>query len=140
MAKPFEGISHRLTMASEDYLETIYRIMRSNNSFNGIRSVDIAEQLGVSKASVSKALSQLKEHGYVEKNHYGRVQLTSVGLEYATHIWRAHCMIRSFLEHDLGVVRDVADEEACLMEHAISLDTQNKWLSYLEDQGITIEE
>lgn len=140
MAQPFESLPHRLTMASEDYLETIYRIMQEHNAFGGIRSVDVAEKLNVSKASVSKALSVLKEHGYVVKNHYGRVQLTEIGKDYAAHIWRTHCMIRSFLEHDLGVDSKTADEEACLMEHSISLDTQNRWLQYLEQQGISVEE
>ncbi len=140
MANTAENAWHRLTMASEDYLETIYRIMQEENAFEGIRSKDVADQLEVSKASVNKALNVLKENGYVEQNRYGRIQLTNTGREYAAHIWRCHRMIRSFLVQDLGVASDTADNEACLMEHAISTDTQNRWLAYLDKQGITIEE
>jgi Mn-dependent DtxR family transcriptional regulator len=130
----------RLTMANEDYLESIYRIMVETGATEGIRSVDVAEQLDVSKASVNKALSTLKEAGYVEQNRYGRVQLTAEGREYAAHVWRCHRMLRSFLERDLGVDPETADAEACLMEHALSLDTQNRWLAYLEGQGISVDE
>jgi Mn-dependent DtxR family transcriptional regulator len=127
-------------MANEDYLESIYRIMVETGATEGIRSVDVAEQLDVSKASVNKALSTLKEAGYVEQNRYGRVQLTAEGREYAAHVWRCHRMLRSFLERDLGVDPETADAEACLMEHALSLDTQNRWLAYLEGQGISVDE
>lgn len=140
MSNTTENAWHRLTMASEDYLETIYRIMQEENAFDGIRSKDVADQLEVSKASVNKALNVLKENGYVEQNRYGRIQLTNTGREYAAHIWRCHRMIRSFLVQDLGVTSEIADNEACLMEHAISTDTQNRWLAYLDKQGITIEE
>ena len=55
MSNTTENAWHRLTMASEDYLETIYRIMQEENAFDGIRSKDVADQLEVSKASVNKA-------------------------------------------------------------------------------------
>lgn len=129
-----------LTMANEDYLESIYRIMSETGASEGVRSVDVAEQLGVSKASVNKALATLKEAGYVDQNRYGRVQLTDEGAVYASHVWRCHRMLRSFLERDLGVDADVADEEACKMEHALSYDTQRRWLDYLQRQGITVDE
>ena len=131
---------HRLTMANEDYLEAIYRVMEEADDFSGARSVDVADQLGVSKASVNKAVSTLKDAGYVAQNHYGRVRLTEEGRVYASHVWRCHRMLRSFLESDLGVDHETADAEACLMEHALSRNTQLKWLDYLERQGIAIEE
>ena len=106
---------------------------------DGVRSVDVAEQLGVSKASVNKAVSTLRDAGYVEQNRYGRIQLTDTGLIYAKRVWRCHRMLRLFLERDLGVDPKVADEEACLMEHALSDDTQDRWLAYLEKQGIAVE-
>ena len=93
-----------------------------------------------SKASVNKAVSTLKDAGYVVQNHYGRVRLTDEGRVYASHVWRCHRMLRSFLERDLGVDHETADSEDCLMEHALSRDTQLKWLGYLEEQGIAIED
>lgn len=130
---------HNLTMSSEDYLETIYRLGREGVA-EGIRSVDVAEQMGVSKASVNKALATLKEAGYVEQSRYGRVMLTEEGAVYAADVWRCHRMLRAFLISELGVDPDTADDEACLMEHALSHDTMVRWIKHLEGKGITIEE
>lgn len=133
---------HGLSMASEDYLESIYRIglETSDAAEQGIRSVDVAEQLGVSKASVSKALSTLKDAGMVQQMRYGRVVLTEEGRSYARRVWRTHRALRAFLVGELGVCEEVADEEACLIEHYLSDDTIDRWCDYLERQGISIEE
>ena len=80
----------------------------------------------------------LKEGGYVDQRPYGRVTLTEDGNAYAAIVWRAHRMLRTFLERDLGVEPSVADAEACLMEHVLSPDTLERWTSYLEGQGIAI--
>lgn len=131
-----------LTMAGEDYLESIYRIAieSGGDPSLGVRSVDVAEDLGVSKASVNKALSYLKESGMVEQARYGRVTLTEEGVVYARDVWRRHRTLRKFLVNLLGVDPEVADEEACLVEHAFSQDTMERMYSYLESQGIHVEE
>ena len=132
---------HALTKASEDYLEAIYRLALEDASGDGtVRSVDVAEQLGVSKASVNKALSTLKESDMVEQSRYVRVTLTQKGREYAALVWRAHRALRLFLESDLGVAPETADAEACLMEHALSADTMERLVGYLERQGIVVPE
>ncbi|MDM8270732.1 metal-dependent transcriptional regulator [Thermophilibacter provencensis] len=132
---------HALSRASEDYLEAIYRLSTEGASADGtVRSVDVADQLGVSKASVNKALSTLKESGMVTQSRYGRVTLTEEGREYAALVWRAHRALRLFLESDLGVKPEVADEEACLMEHVLSADTMSRLIGYLEGQGIVVPE
>lgn len=131
---------HGLTMASEDYLESIYRIMLEQDAFeSGIRSVDVADQLDVSKASVNKALATLKERGMVEQSRYGRVMLTEEGRAYATDVWHRHRTLRLFLTEELGVDAETADDEACLMEHDLSADTMARWCAYLENHGITVE-
>ena len=131
---------HGLTMASEDYLESIYRIMKEQPADDrSVRSVDVAEQLGVSKASVSKALSSLRQAGMIEQTRYGRVWLTKEGEAYARRVWRSHRVLRAFLSDELGVDSEVADEEACLIEHYLSEDTMNRWCDYIERQGITID-
>ena len=135
-----ESACHVLTMANEDYLETIYRIVLEQGDVNDVRSVDIAERLRVSKASVSKALTTLKDQGYVEQSRYGKVNLTAAGMEYAELLWNCHRMIRAFLVKDLGVDEHTADKEACLMEHAISRDTMAKWMKFLEEDGFRIED
>ena len=132
---------HLLTEANEDYLEAILRVEEEHGSApdEGIRSVDVAEKLGVSKASVNKALSLLKEMGLIEQARYGRVLLTAEGRAYAEEVWRTHRTIRQFLHAELGVPFERADEEACTMEHALSKDTMARWMAHLEAQGIGIE-
>ena len=140
MAKTDTHGPNSLTMASEDYLESVYRIMVEQDAFDtGIRSVDVAEQLGVSKASVNKAITTLKEHGMVEQTRYGRVTLTDVGLEYGKDVWHRHRTLRLFLTEQLGVDEQTADDEACLMEHDLSADTMRRWCEYLERQGVSVE-
>lgn len=130
---------HRLSRSGEDYLESIYRLsLESTAEDRSVRSVDVAEQLAVSKASVNKALNSLKDAGMCEQNRYGRVTLTDVGREYGKLVWRAHRALRSFLECDLGVDPKTADQEACLMEHVLSQDTLERLIAHLNKQGISI--
>ncbi|MBE6468880.1 MAG: metal-dependent transcriptional regulator [Coriobacteriaceae bacterium] len=128
-----------LTVANEDYLECMVRIEDEDNEREGVRSVDIAQRLNVSKASVNKAVSALKAQGMVEQSHYGKVILTEEGRKLGHAVWYRHRLLRTFLMRELGVEFERADAEACMMEHAVSEDTMNRWLSYLEDQGIHIE-
>lgn len=128
-----------LTMANEDYLECMVRIEQEDGAEGGVRSVDIATRLGVSKASVNKAVTALKGQGLVEQSHYGKVLLTPQGREVGSSVWYRHRLIRTFLVQELGVDFDRADAEACMMEHALSEDTMGRWLSYLERQGISVD-
>lgn len=131
-----------LTMANEDYLECIVRIEAegAGHGDDGIRSVEIAQRLDVSKASVNKAIASLKNQGMVEQSHYGKVRLTERGRIVGAAVWRRHRMLRAFLTDELGVESERADEEACEMEHALSEDTMNRWLTHLERDGIRIED
>lgn len=141
MSRETLGEGHTLSMSSEDYLESIYRIMvDKDEETDGVRSVDVAEQLDVSKASVNKALSTLKDAGMVEQTRYGRVRLTDLGKRYGAHVWRSHRALRAFLRGVLGVDPEVADREACLMEHYLSDDTMNRLCDYLEKQGYVVDE
>lgn len=129
-----------LTVANEDYLECIVRIEREDGQTDGVRSVDIAQRLGVSKASVNKAVTALKEQGLVDQSHYGKVMLTESGREQGEAVWNRHRMLRTFLTRELGVDFERADAEACMMEHAVSEDTMVRWMKYLEEQGISVGE
>lgn len=133
------GEPRRLTMANEDYLEAIWRVMDDQGT-DAVRSVDVAELLDVSKASVNKALATLKAAGYVEQSRYGRVGLTEEGAAYARRIWRCHRALRTFLERELGVDPSVADEEACSMEHALSADTMDRLIEFLDREGVAVDE
>ena len=133
---------HALTKASEDYLECILRLALDidDTGLAAVRSVDVSEHMNVSKASVNKALSILKDEGMVSQSRYGRVTLTERGVEYAREVWRAHRALRAFLMTELGVEPKTADEEACLMEHTLSEETLRRWIEWLEDKGVVIEE
>lgn len=128
-----------LTMANEDYLECLVRIEQEEGAEDGVRSVDVAKRLNVSKASVNKAVAALKAQGLVDQSHYGKVILTDQGREVGTAVWYRHRLIRTFLVRELGVDFERADSEACMMEHALSEDTMSRWLTYLEQQGVTVE-
>lgn len=142
MARTTTDEHHGLTMANEDYIEAIYRLATEGTEKDaldeGVRSVEVAELLDVSKASVNKAISSLREAGLVEQTRYGRVVLTELGRQVGAEVWRAHRTLRSFLMRDLGVDPITADREACLMEHALSQDTMSRWLAYMEQQGVEI--
>lgn len=127
-----------LTMSNEDYLECLVRIEEEEQAVEGVRSVDVASRLNVSKASVNKAVAALKAQGLVEQSHYGKILLTDRGREIGTAVWYRHRLLRTFLTRELGVDYDRADEEACMMEHALSEDTMARWLEYLERQGVVL--
>ena len=130
-----------LTVANEDYLECMVRIIHEHpEAAEGVRSVDIATRLDVSKASVNKAVTALKNAGLVEQSHYGKVVMTEEGRAIGEAVWHRHRLLRTFLVQELGVAFEVADSEACMMEHALSEDTMNRWTSYLEKQGISVED
>ena len=134
------GAKPHLTMANEDYLECIVRIEAEEpeQGTDGIRSVEIAQRLDVSKASVNKAIASLKSQGMVEQAHYGKVRLTEEGRSIGAAVWRRHRMLRAFLTDELGVEFDRADEEACKMEHALSEDTMDRWIAHMERDGIKL--
>ena len=122
--------SRATTKSSEDYLEAI--VMLGGTTEASVRSVDIATKLGVSKASVNKAMTVLKEKGLAEQPYYGDVTLTEEGYEYGTSVLDRHRMLSMFLTKALGIPEERAEKEACLMEHAISDDSKEKWSSYIK--------
>lgn len=140
MEEPEQAHELHLTMANEDYLECMVRLEHEEGAEGGVRSVDIAARLNVSKASVNKAVSVLKAQGLVEQAHYGKVMLTAQGRAIGEAVWYRHRLLRTFLIQELGVPFERADVEACQMEHALSEDTMARWLKYLEGQNIVVVE
>ena len=119
----------KMSMSREDYLEAM--VMLGADTKTPVRSVDVAEKLGVARASVNKALADLKELGFVEQAHYGHITLTEEGLRRGQGILDRHELLTSFLTNQLGIDSDVAEEEACQMEHAISDDSFKKWEAFI---------
>ena len=85
----------------------------------GVRSIDIATMLGVSKPSVSHAMKLLREDGYIAMDRYGTVTLLDKGAQIATRIYERHTVLSKMLER-LGVSPEVAKEDACKLEHDLS--------------------
>ncbi len=109
----------KLQESGEMYLETI--IILSGKS-NKVRSIDIAEYMGFSKPSVSRAVSILKDEGFIDVDNSGYITLTEKGEKIASNVYEKHVVITNLLI-ELGVSQEVADKDACRMEHVISDET-----------------
>lgn len=124
----------KVSMSHEDYLEAI--VMLGGSPTQPVRSVDIAAKLGVSKASVSKAVTSLKASGMLEQPYYGDITLTEDGYHYGASVLKRHESLTRFLTKEIGLSQEVAEEEACQMEHAISDESFKKWLAYFDRIGL----
>ena len=124
----------KVSMSHEDYLEAI--VMLGGTTEHSVRSVDIAKQMDVSKASVNKAVGLLKDKGLAVQPYYGDVTLTERGYEYGKAVYKRHRYLTAFLSKGLGIDPETADEEACLMEHAISDESFEKWIVYIDKMNI----
>ena len=105
----------------EDYLEAIYLLGGQN-----VKSIDLAKRLNVSRASVNRAVNTLIDKGLVNKELYGEISLTHKGKSTSSNVLRKHKLLKKFLMDVLKVSPEVAEEEACGIEHNISEDTENK--------------
>ena len=106
----------KLQESGEMYLETILLLSRRLNS---VHSIDIAEEMNFSKPSVSRAINLLKDNGYLLMAKDGELTLTESGRNVAEKIYERHTVLSQVLER-LGVPADIAAEDACRIEHAIS--------------------
>ncbi|MBO7274158.1 MAG: metal-dependent transcriptional regulator [Clostridia bacterium] len=106
----------RIQESGEMYLETILRLSQKSGH---VRAIDVGEEMGYSKPSVSRAMSLLKEGGYIVIDRDGAITLTDAGREIAEKIYARHTLLTNFLV-SLGVDEKTAAEDACKMEHSIS--------------------
>jgi DtxR family Mn-dependent transcriptional regulator len=118
-----------LREASENYLEAILKLEEISGP---VRSIDVANLLGVSRPSVNKAVSVLKKAGMVGQQPYGRISLTPLGREQAKAVDLRHKTLKRFLTKILGVEESVAEEDACRMEHVISPETMKRLTDYIQ--------
>ena len=109
----------RIHKSAEDYLEMILRLTEEKSY---ARSVDIATGLGVSKPSVSVAMKQLREGGYILMDKDNYISLTDSGMEIAQRIYERHKVLTKILVM-IGVDPEIAQEDACKVEHDISAQT-----------------
>jgi DtxR family Mn-dependent transcriptional regulator len=114
----------------EDYLESIIMLRRGKKE--AVRVSQMSQALGVKMPSVTGALKKLSEEGLVEHQRYGRVKLTPEGEKVAQDVFRRHEALRRFLEEILSVDAEIAADDACKMEHAISPLTQKRLAKFIE--------
>lgn len=120
---------HKSEESVEDYLETILILSKQKAQ---VRSIDVANELGYSKPSVSVAMKNLRQKNYVLVSEEGYLSLTDEGLKLATTVYERHSVISNWLI-SLGVSQDVAVEDACRMEHDISEESFAAIKKYLQD-------
>ena len=120
-----------LQESGEMYLETIYVLSQKSNA---VRGIDIGEQLGFSKPSVSRALGLLKDEGFVTKDEEGFVKLTKEGLKKAKSIYERHTVLTDLFIR-LGVDEETAAEDACRIEHYISDKTFDAIKAHMKKYG-----
>lgn len=118
-----------LYQSGEDYLETILLLQKEKGY---VRSIDIATKLGFSKPSISRAMSNLKKEEYIEMDTKGFITFTEKGLAMASKVYNRHNTITDFLIKTLGVSHEVAEEDACKIEHVVSHEIFMKMQEYLK--------
>ena len=106
----------KMQESAEMYLETILTL---GNRGQDVRSIDVAVELNYKKPSVSVAMKNLRENGYIEMDNNGFITLTEKGRQIAETMYERHTMISDWLIH-LGVDTKTAIEDACRIEHVIS--------------------
>ena len=117
--------------SGEDYLEAILVIKKAKGL---VRSIDVANELNVSKPSVSVAMKHFREEGYVVADENGYLELTEKGLKIAQNVYERHEIIAKALMA-LGVCEETALEDSCKIEHHISEESFEKLKEYLESKG-----
>ena len=121
-------IMKELRRSGEDYLESILIIL---NRAGEVRSVDIAREMDVSKPSVSRAVGLLRDGGFINIDDDGFITFTQAGRIVAESVYEKHVVLTDWLIN-LGVDKDLAAEDACKMEHDISVESFSRLKSHIE--------
>ena len=117
----------RIKESAENYLETVL-MLKNKNGF--VRSIDVANELGFTKASVSVAMKALREENYITVSPNGDISLTEKGIEIAENMYERHTVIAKCLMK-LGVSEETAYNDSCKIEHDISDESFKKIKEFL---------
>jgi len=112
----------------EEYLEVIYELISEKGQ---ARVSDIAEKLGISPASVTEMVQKLKKRGFVTQERYSPIKLTEKGSKIAEIVRRRHEILKAFLQL-LGINEEVAERDACEIEHNVNQETVKRLTSLIE--------
>ena len=116
--------------SGEDYIETIYLLKKKRGT---VRSIDVANELGFSRPSVSRAVGILKDNGLITMEDDGELQLTEEGLKTAKKVYEKHTNLTKFLMMTAGVDEKTAETDACRIEHIISPATFKGIKRYIKE-------
>jgi len=119
----------RLSESMEDYLEAIAELIAVNGHAH---TKEIAQKLNVKMPSVTGALRQLEQQGYIIYNTHYPVQLTEEGKQVADSILKRHLVLKKFFSDILGLPSEKASETACRLEHAVDDDTISRFILFSE--------
>ena len=122
----------KIMESGENYLETILMLQKR---LGEVRSIDIVHHLEFSKPSVSRAMSLLRENGYITMDKEGYIELTEAGHEIAARIYERHQLFTQWLIR-LGVSPEVAAADACRIEHDVSDETFQKLKAHIHAAGM----
>ena len=121
----------KMSPSLENYLETVLVLEQDDAT---VRLTDIANKLGVSKASANRAQGLLKKAGLIEQERYGTISLTAKGRNAANDVYERHRVIKKFLITVLGINEETAERDACRMEHVVSRETMSRLVQYMGDR------
>ncbi len=116
--------------SGEDYIETIYLLKKKKGL---VRSIDVANELGFSRPSVSRAVGLLKEQRLITMDDSGELNLTEEGKRVAKKVYEKHTNLTTFLMMTAGVNAEIAEHDACRIERIISPDTFKGIKKYIKE-------
>ena len=120
----------QLYESAEDYLERILMLQKEGKQ---VRSIDIAQSFNCSRASVSRAINNLKKSQLIEISSSGIITLTNEGYQIAEKIWTRHTLLTSYFVK-LGVPYEIAKLDACKIEHDLSEETFQAIVNHIENK------
>ena len=123
-----------MTQSLEDYLETIFLIIRENKV---ARVKTVSEKLNVKKPSVINAVKELIARGMATHEKYGYIELTKEGISAAEKIYEKHTLILHFLKDILGLPSDISEKDACRIEHVLSPQTFKRFKDYVNNINVS---
>ena len=115
----------------EDYLESIYLIHKSGNT---VRTKELAKKLNVRLPSVTEAVKKLAKKNMLNYKRYGNIIMTKKGEKAAKSVYKKHKLLYNFFVNVLGIDKNIAEDDACKIEHVISKNTMDKLEKFLENR------
>ena len=120
----------QIHQSAEDYLECILKLSKE---LPVARSIHIANEMNYSKPSISVAMQNLRLNGYIKVDNSGFITLTESGMEIASNIYDRHLILRKWLEF-LGIDPEIAEQDACKIEHTLSKETYTALRKHILDE------